>query len=150
MRHEPAGRDMARDKDDEATSHGRGRLFPYNTVVGIIDEPDQLDTTVSALIDSGFPESGVNVLCGNRGIQTIDARGKRKGLLARVFRMIDAMGEEREHTARHVHELEAGHYIVVVEVADQASKERARDAMQRHGGHFINYYSRWSTEDLTP
>lgn len=42
------------------------------------------------------------------------------------------------------------HFIVVAEVADQASKEQARDAMSRHGGHFINYCSRWSTEDLTP
>ena len=25
-----------------------------------------------------------------------------------------------------------------------------RDAIARHGGHFINYYSRFSTENLAP
>jgi hypothetical protein len=118
--------------------------------VGVVDNPDELDATVKGLIDSGFGESEVFVLCGKRGVEMIDPKGKRKGLLARVFRMVDGMGEEREHTAHHVKELEAGHFIVGVEVADQAAKEQARDAMKSHGSHFINYYSRWSTEDLAP
>ena len=152
MRHEPQEPDFERANDvgRAESSQDRHRLFPYNSVVGVVDDTDQLEATVAELVDHGFAESDVSVLCGRRGIETIDARGKRKGLLARVFRMIDAMGEEREHTARHVRELEAGHFIVVTEVADQSSKDRARDAMSKHGGHFINYYSRWSTEDLTP
>jgi hypothetical protein len=64
--------------------------------------------------------------------------------------VVDALGEEREHTARHVKELESGHFIVVAEAPDEATKARARDALAAHRGHFINYYSRWSTEDLAP
>ena len=152
MRHEPGKHESERadDVDRADPSQARHRLFPYNSVVGVVDDTDQLEATVTDLVEHGFAESDVAVLCGMRGIETIDAKGKRKGLLARVFRMIDAMGEEREHTARHVRELEAGRFLVVTEVADQASKEQARDAMSKHGGHFINYYSRWSTEELTP
>ena len=126
------------------------RLFPYQTVVGVVDDPDELEAAVRALLSNGFDEAEVHVLCGARGIEQIDAKGERKGLLARLFRIVDALGEEREHTARHVKELESGHFLIVVDAHDETSKTRARDALATHGGHFINFYSRWSTEDLAP
>jgi uncharacterized protein (UPF0261 family) len=124
------------------------RLFPYNSVVGVIDDPSDLEAAVEGLVASGFAESDVNVLCGERGVRQIDAKGKRKGLLARLFRTVDALGAEREHTEHHVAELEAGHFIVVVDSPDDAAKLRARDGLAAHGGHFINYYSRFSAENL--
>lgn len=157
MRQDPEER--APEKGDRMTpSADRGptgqreehRLFPYQSVVGVIDNPGDLETAVDDLVASGFGESDVHVLCGTSGIEQIDAKGKRKGLLARLFRVVDALGEEREHTARHVKELESGHFVVVVDARDEGSKARARDALAAHGGHFINFYSRWSTEDLTP
>jgi hypothetical protein len=126
------------------------RLFPYNSVVGVIDDPSDLEATVEGLVASGFAESDVNVLCGERGVRQIDAKGKRKGLLARVFRIVDALGVEREHTKHHVKELEAGHFIVVVDARDETTKERARDGLAAHGGHFINYYTRLTSEHLSP
>jgi hypothetical protein len=156
MRQDPEER--AQEKGDRVTpaaergamAEGKQRLFPYQTVVGVVDDPADLEAAVQELVSSGFVESEVHVLCGTSGIQQIDAKGKRKGLLARLFRVVDALGEEREHTARHVQELESGHFIVVTEARDEATKARARDALAAHRGHFINYYSRWSTEDLAP
>ena len=126
------------------------RLFPYNSVVGIIDDRAQLEAAVQALLAAGFAEAEVRVLAGAAGVRQIDATGERKGLLARLFRLVDALGEEREHTARHVAALEAGHFVVTVDAPDDQAKGRARDALVAHGGHFISYYSRWATEDLAP
>ena len=137
------------EREAAADREGR-RLFPYQSVVGVVDAPADLEAAVDELVSRGFGESDVHVLCGTRGIEQIDAKGKRKGLLARLFRVVDALGEEREHTARHVKELESGHFVVVIDAHDEASKTRAREALSAHGGHFINFYSRWSTEDLTP
>lgn len=156
MRQDPE--EQAREKGDRTPSAERGatagreehRLFPYQTVVGVIDDPERLEAALQGLVTSGFGEADVSVLCGAAGVKRIDAKGKRKGLLARLFRMVDALGEEREHTARHVKELESGHFIVVAEAPNEATKARARDALAAHGGHFINYYSRWSTEELAP
>ncbi len=157
MRQDPEER--AHEKGDRTTPAAeRGpttereghKLFPYQSVVGVVDNSEDLEAAVDELVSSGFGESDVHVLCGARGIQQIDAQGKRKGLLARLFRVVDALGEEREHTARHVRELESGHFVVVVASRDEGSKTRARDALAAHRGHFINYYSRWSTEDLAP
>ncbi|CAA9498154.1 MAG: hypothetical protein AVDCRST_MAG38-3000 [uncultured Solirubrobacteraceae bacterium] len=145
---ETTGRDRARAAD--AAAPDGSRLFPYNSVVGIIDDEARLEAALQALLAAGFAEAEVRVLAGEAGVRQIDAKGERKGLLARLFRMVDAMGEEREHTARHVAALEAGHFVVTVETPDDVSKARARDALAAHGGHFISYYSRWATEDLAP
>ena len=146
----PSGHDSGQLGRVRLQGQGVERLFPYNTVVGVVDDASGLESAVSDLVDHGFAESQVHVLCGEGGIQQIDAKGKRKGLLARVFRMVDGLGEEREHTAHHVKDLESGRFVVVVDASDDAAKARARDALARHGGHFINYYSRFSTENLAP
>jgi hypothetical protein len=126
------------------------RLFPYNSVVAVIDDAAHLEAAVDALLAGGFAEADVGILSGAAGVQRIDAKGERKGLLARLFRIVDRLGEEHEHTARHVDALEAGSFVVVVAVPDDAAKARAHAALATHGGHFINYYSHWQTEDLAP
>jgi hypothetical protein len=133
-----------------ATPPDDSRLFPYNSVVGIVDDDARLEAALEALLAAGFAEAEVRVLAGAAGVRQIDAKGERKGLLARLFRLVDAMGEEREHTARHVAALEAGHFVVAVETPDDGAKARARDVLATHGGHFISYYTRWTTEDLVP
>ena len=155
MRQEPEERESERGADLRPEHRRAGkssddRLFPYNSVVGVIDDPADLEAAVEELVTRGFDESDVNVLCGENGVRQIDAKGKRKGLLARLFRIVDALGEEREHTAHHVKDLESGHFVVVVDSPDEATKARARDSLAAHGGHFINYYSRLSTENLSP
>lgn len=134
---------------DESPREGKG-LFPYDTVVGVIDAPDLLESAVNTLATDGFDEGHVQVLCGEPGIRRIDAEGKRKGLLGRIFRVVDRMGPEHGHTARHVQALEDGGFVLIVEAHDDDTKIRARDAMAANGGHFINYYSRWTAETLVP
>jgi hypothetical protein len=134
----------------DARAPDQRRLFPYNSVVGIVDDEARLEAAVHALLASGFAESAVHVLAGETGIRQIDAKGERKGVLGRLFRLVDGMGEEREHTARDVAALHAGHFIVTVDAPDDAAKARARDALVAHGGHFVRYYSRWTSEDLAP
>ena len=150
MPHEPTGHESDQLARVRLQGQGVDRLFPYSTVVGVIDDAPGLEAAVNDLVDHGFVESHVHVLCGEGGIQQIDAKGKRKGVLARLFRLVDGLGEEREHTAHHVRDLESGHFVVVVDAPDDAAKARARDALARNGGHFINYYSRFSTENLAP
>ena len=143
-------RDSDRLREIDAKESRDDRLFPYDSVVGIVDEPGQLAGAVRELVASGVAEEDVSVLCGEDGIRRIDASGERKGVLARLFRVVDAIGTEHEHTARHVEALEQGKFVVVVDAPDDVVKTRVRNALLPYGGHFINYYSRWSTETLAP
>ncbi len=125
-------------------------LFPWNSVVGVIDDPQALETAVEALTAAGFSESSIHVLAGGTGEHRIDAEGKRHGLLGRIFRKVHTLGDEAEHTKRHVDELKLGHFVVIVPNADDRAPEVAGDILRAHGGHFIYYYTRMTSRELAP
>jgi hypothetical protein len=124
--------------------------FPWNSVVGVIDDAAHVETAVAALIASGYSEAGIKVLAGEAGEFRIDAEGKRHGLLGRIFRKIQALGDEDAHTQRHVGELQAGHFVIVVQNADDKSPERAGEILKSNGGRFIYHYTRMTSSELAP
>jgi hypothetical protein len=134
----------------ETSAPDKSRLFPYNSVVGIVDDAARLEAAVQALLAAAFAEGEVHVLAGEAGVRQIDAKGERQGLLGRLFRLVDGMGEEREHRARDVEALQEGRFILTIDTPDDVAKARARDALVAHGGHFVRYYSRWTSEALAP
>ena len=121
--------------------------YPARKVIGVVDTPDALDRVLQALARAGFTRDQIRVFSGDEGIRSIDADGVHHGLLARVIRVIQALGDEREHMARYERELRAGHFVVVVSTPDSASKERAREAFQGNG-HFVDYYGPLAIEHL--
>jgi mannose-6-phosphate isomerase-like protein (cupin superfamily) len=125
--------------------------FPQDAVIGAFGDADQVSGAVDVLKAAGFPEDKILVLAGERGVERIDPTGKGHGWRGRLIRASQVLGDEREQTDRHVQELRAGHFLVGVwGVVDEEKKTRARDALAAHGGHFINYYSRWTTHELVP
>lgn len=127
-----------------------GRLFPWDTVVGVVDDPDALEAAILDLVQAGIEELSIHVLAGDEGARLIDAGGKRHGLLGRLFRKVHSLGAESEHTARHLEELGQGHFVVIVPASDESTIERVRDVLAAHGGHFVNFYTRWTTRDVIP
>jgi hypothetical protein len=57
-----------------------------------------------------------------------------------VYQLVDFAAYERA--------LRDGRAVVMVHVHGDAPKETARQMLKRHGGHFINYYGRFATEEL--
>ena len=126
---------------------GTGRSFPTNAVVGVIDEPGEALRAAAELREAGFQP---DVLSGESGVQRIEnAGGSPEGV--RVIRAAQSLfGYEAEHTERHMTDLSAGHFVVLVESHDNETTDRILDVFSKHGGHFVNYYSRWTSRTLTP
>jgi hypothetical protein len=129
---------------------GTGEIFPYESVVGVLDDVQTVNDTVEDLAASGFPENEIFVLAGERGVAAIDQKGKRHGLLGRIFRKLDTLGEEHEETQVHVDALRDGRFVVGAHVKGNGLKDRAVEVFQRHNGHHVSYYSRWTTERVVP
>jgi hypothetical protein len=125
------------------------KLFPYNSVVGIVNDVDDVHALIEDLTAAGFEEGDLAVLSGAQGMEVIDAKGQRHGLLGRIFRALDTMGSEHDETQLHMSALRDGHIVVAVSLKDDADKGRVAELFRKHRGHEIHYYSRWTTEDLT-
>jgi hypothetical protein len=47
-------------------------------------------------------------------------------------------------------ELRASHYLIGVVAKDGEARERAREILKSHGGHFISFYGQFAAEGLEP
>jgi hypothetical protein len=126
--------------------------YPLNKVVGIIDRVRDLKAALNDLRVAGFPANKIEVLSGEEGAGRIDAAGVKHGGLARVLRSTQKMlGDyEIEHATRHESEIRAGHLGIGVSAPRKAEREKVRQILKAHRGHFINFYGRWTMERLEP
>jgi hypothetical protein len=124
-------------------------LYPKGKIVGVIDSPPQLDGALTALADLGIPKDAIEVFSGDEGIRRIDPKGRYHGLLARLTRIVQMLGEERDHIDRYEKELRAGHFLVVIS-ADVEHREEIGRILRARGGHFIDYYGTLAIEHLVP
>jgi predicted dinucleotide-binding enzyme len=124
-----------------ATSEGRG--FPRNAVVGVLKDTSAVGQIVTELAAAGIQQDHVQLLTGPEGAAILrSANQSGVGFLGSLF------GYEGEHTRRHLNEVDAGHTVAIVEVADDKLGERAGAVLVRHGATFVNYYSRWTARSL--
>ena len=134
---------------EELPQAGSG-LFPYDSVVGVLDDAGEVRQTVRDLNAAGIPEEEIFVLSGERGVETIDQRGKHHGVLGKIFKALDTLGDEHDESQVHVDALRSGSYVVGAHVTDDGRKAEAVETFKRHHGRHISYYGRWTTERVTP
>ncbi|MFI5040391.1 MAG: hypothetical protein ACHQNA_00855 [Acidimicrobiales bacterium] len=130
----------------------RGRQFityPTNYLLAVADTAAEVASAVAALVSAGLPASGV-VVVGGQGSEQLERLGPRPTPLARLVRLIqfttmDQMPDFRAYEAA----LLDGRTVVAVRLdADQLPL--ARDVLLAGSLHFLNFYGRWSTIEVSP
>ena len=127
-------------------------FYPTNKVVGIIDDPGDAKAALRDLRAAGFTADELEVLTGEEGAHRIDVTGEEHGPLARFVRSFQKLLGDYEpaHVRRHEREFLAGHYGIGVTAKDGEAREKARQILKSHNGHFINFYGQWVMEVLEP
>jgi hypothetical protein len=87
--------------------------YPARKVIGVADTPAELERTLELLEQAGFSRDVIMIFSGDEGIRCVDPRGVHHGLIGRLTRVVQALGDEREHLERYEEELRAGHFLVV-------------------------------------
>ena len=129
---------------------GEVEPYPEDHVLGIIDQAADVRAAVEALFAAGYDHEDVTVLCGQRGLELLDADGTRHGSVGRVIRVVQNFGPEREHFRHVQNEQQQGHFAVGVEVADDPGKQQAAGLLREHGGRYLHHYGHREIEALTP
>jgi hypothetical protein len=123
--------------------------YPTDKVVGIIDDPDDAEAALSDLEVAGFTVEEIEVLTGEEGAHRIDSTGRKHGVLPRIVRSIQKLGNyESDHVIRHEQELLAGHFGIGVTAKKEQDRERVKQILKAHNGHFINFYGTWAMQRL--
>ena len=104
----------------------------------------------SGLAQAGFAPDSYDVLDGEADIGRIDVKGEAHGLAGTVKRWLQGvLSDDTEHARRYAEHLRDGHFVLGVSVGeDEATKQRAADALRGADAQFINYYAGNYVENL--
>ncbi|MBF6605962.1 MAG: hypothetical protein IVW53_10315 [Chloroflexi bacterium] len=131
-------------------SRGAGSItYPTNYLLAIADTKTEVAAGVAALAGAGLPASGV-VVIGGPGGEQFERLGARPGPLSRLVRMIQftTMDQTPDFRAYEAALLD-GRTVVGVRI-DADHLPVARDVLLASGLHFLNFYGRWSTTEVSP
>lgn len=122
---------------------------PREMVTGVLDDPDRLGSLLDALRAADFADDAVNAAGGEEALARVDPDGSRHGLRGRTARLLENFGQEGEEHHEAAAEIEAGHLLVVVRVADEAQRDLAVATLQTQGVRRLRYWGQWGIETLS-
>lgn len=122
---------------------------PTNRVLAVFDTPDHARAAVADLNAAGFAPADIGLLSGPDDARRIEGASGGQGFFAQLAGGALGLGDEEEgQIARYRQALLDGGATLGVKVKDQGTRDRAQQILTRHGGHFINFYGRFTVEGL--
>jgi hypothetical protein len=121
--------------------------FEANTVVALLDNPDQAQAAVNALAEAGFDPEETYLLCGQKGAERLDVSGRHHGLRGRVYRLVEWLSDEKELLFAAQDHLASGGLAIRVP-AEEDRKANAARILGAHGAHGIVHFGRDHFEPL--
>jgi hypothetical protein len=123
--------------------------YPTNRLLAVIDDLGEAAAAMTDLTVSGIEARDLDLLRGEEGADRVDGSGGVSGWLGRLRRAFDfTLMDQLVDFAAYERALRDGRAVLMVHVHGDAPKAAAHDILTRHGGHFINYYGRFATEEL--
>lgn len=101
------------------------------------------------LVGAGIDQDAVTILRGDEGADRLDGTGSTNGWIARVRRLVSfTMMDQLPDMAMYERSVRDGGAVLMVRVRGDQRKAVVADTFRRHGGHFINHYGRFATEEV--
>lgn len=123
--------------------------YPSRRVVAVFEDRSAADRAVAALHAAGATGDEVEVFEGAADAERFDATGARHGIVARLLRIMQfSLMDQLPAMAWYEAALREGRSVVAVETTSRRETLRAVAAMKSAGGHFINRFGRFDTEEF--
>jgi hypothetical protein len=125
--------------------------YPTGRLYAVLDEPAAGGRAVEALVAAGLEAERIEVLRGDTAADAFDGTGARHGRVARIRRTVEfALMDQMPDFAWYEAAIREGRTVVSVRPRGGVDRKRAVDVLRGLGGHFINYFGRFATEDIVP
>jgi hypothetical protein len=123
--------------------------YPSRQVVGVFDGRAAAERAVAALREAGANAAAIELYEGAADAERFDATGARHGILARLRRVMQfSLMDQLPAMAWYEAALREGKAVVAVPTTSRQQTLRAVEAMKAAGGHFINRFGRFDTEEF--
>ena len=123
--------------------------YPTGSLMAVLPDAESAAATAAALRASGITDRDITILRGEEGADRLDGTGAVNGLIARLRRLVSfTLMDQLVDMALYERAVRDGQVVVMVQPRDEARKAAAIAILREHGGHFINYYGRFATEEV--
>lgn len=132
------------DPDDFAT-------YPNHRICAVVDNRNDAQHTLEALLDSGIETEHVGILFGLEGADVLDADSTHHGVISRMAKSLRAFGDV-ENESMHIYEsaLRNGAYVFAVHARNEVEKETIRKALSTGNAREVNYFATWYVQAMKP
>ena len=126
--------------------------YPTNRLIRVIDTPAGAEAATSALAAAGFEREGIIVLVGDAGRDRLGRLGATPNVLSRVVRFFQfVLMDQTPDFIVYEAAIAEGRAVVAV-TAGGGNRDRmlrAAAVLAAHGGHFVNFFGRFQTEEVS-
>lgn len=124
--------------------------YPTRRLLAVVDQPQAAVEAARALVAEGVAPADVEVLAGADGRDRLGRLGSPPNPLSRVVRLFQFLSmDQLPDFLVYERAIDDRRAVVAVHVADRAAMLRARTVLERHGAHFLNYFGRFQTEEVS-
>jgi hypothetical protein len=121
----------------------RGRLL------AVLDTKAAVEASTAALEAAGVPSDAIEVFTGDDGAAAFDSSGGRHGPLARALRVVQfTLMDQMPDFAYYEAAARQGRWVLSVKPRNEAQMRQAVDFLRANGGHFINHFGLFTTEEF--
>jgi hypothetical protein len=118
-------------------------------LLAVLDTPAEADAAAEALTAAGVEQAKIEVFRGADDAALFDASGRRHGLRGRLYRLIEfSWADQAPDFAWYEAALRQGRVVLSTRVRGQRQLRQAADILLAHGGHFINHFGWFETQEL--
>jgi hypothetical protein len=126
------------------------KVVTVHRLMAVFDQPEAAAQASQALVREGFPPDVITVLQGNRDADRIDSFGKSSGPLRKLWRVVQfTQADQMVDLVVYEAALRDGRAVITVHARRAEERERAKRVLAAAGAHFMNFFGRVSTEDIS-
>jgi len=122
--------------------------YPTDSLMAVVATAEAAAAAAAALRAAGIPDRDISILRGEEGADRLDGTGAVNGLIARLRRLVSfTVMDQLVDMAIYEQAVREGQVVVMVKARGER-KAAAMRVLREHGGHFMNYYGRFATEEV--
>jgi hypothetical protein len=126
------------------------KVVTVHRLMAVLDQPEAAVQAEQALVREGFAPDAVTVLRGDRDADRMDSFGKSSGPLRKLWRVVQfTQADQMVDLVVYEAALRDGRAVITVHARRAEERARARRVLAAAGAHFMNFFGRISTEDIS-
>ena len=123
--------------------------YPTDCLLGAFRDPVQAAAAAAALAAAGIPDKDITILRGEEGSRRLDGTGAGHGAAGRTRRLVSfTVMDQLTDMAWYEAAVRDGGAVLMVRARGNERRAAAIAAIRANGGHFLNYYGRFATEEI--